>query len=293
MAANGFRLAPQRPIPAQIRSVARFELESAAKRLEAAGAGRPGVAIHDARKSIKKVRAVLRLMRPELERTYRLENRRLRDIARKLAEFRDAGAVIGTLDRIAKRYSTEGPLPALAIARRTLAKKKRETMDENKVRSVLKAMAAELRSIAARAGKWPLRTRGFEAVEPGLEMTLRRGRKAFARARKHPAAGNFHEWRKRAKDHWYHIRLLADIWTKDLKAYEKHLDDLQECLGEHHNLVILREALKPLPPEVEAVVDRYEKELRAEAESLAAAIYERKPRRLVKEIRSAASGGGR
>ena len=49
-------------------------------------------AIHEVRKSCKKIRAVLRLVRPQFEETYQFENAWFRDTAKGLAELRDAEA---------------------------------------------------------------------------------------------------------------------------------------------------------------------------------------------------------
>jgi hypothetical protein len=59
--------------------------------------------------------------------------------------------------------------------------------------------------------KWPIATDGFAALEPGFEMTFRKGRTAFALAQKRPGPKNYHDWRKRVKDHWYHVRLMEDL----------------------------------------------------------------------------------
>ena len=42
---------------------------------------------------------------------------------------------------------------------------------------------------------------------------------AMDAAAKDPTADNFHEWRKRVKDHWYHSRLLWPVWQKPMKAF--------------------------------------------------------------------------
>ena len=64
-------------VPDGIRRTAREELESAANQLEGRAGATRDEAIHEARKSIKKVRGVLRLMRPELGETYGAESARL------------------------------------------------------------------------------------------------------------------------------------------------------------------------------------------------------------------------
>ena len=52
-----------------------------------------------------------------------------------------------------------------------------------------------------------LRRENWKALEPGLDRGYRRGRHAFERARTKPTVDNLHEWRKRAKDLWYALRL--------------------------------------------------------------------------------------
>ena len=69
----------------------------------------------------------------------------------------------------------------------------------------------------------------------------------MARARKHPLPENYHEWRKRVKDHWYHVRLLEGFGTLGCGSYEKSLKELETLLGEDHNLVVLREKCKRSP----------------------------------------------
>ena len=82
-------------------------------------------AIHEARKSIKKVRALLRLVSAELGGTYPRENARLRDIARRLSEFRDAFAIIETFDDLKKKYKDETRNKLQSVRAGLIRKRKR------------------------------------------------------------------------------------------------------------------------------------------------------------------------
>src|SRR5689334_17059489 len=87
-----------------VRRIALEELDEAVSQLGGArGAGRDE-AVHEARKSVKKVRALLRLVQPELGDTYRGESRVLRDAGRTLSAFRDAGSVIEALGKLREKY---------------------------------------------------------------------------------------------------------------------------------------------------------------------------------------------
>src|SRR5262245_24048449 len=86
--------------------------------------------VHDARKTLKKARATLRLMRDELGKSvYARENGALRDAARPLGSVRDARVLPQTLEELVARYGRAGrtlPLPRLERAlRRTLARERR------------------------------------------------------------------------------------------------------------------------------------------------------------------------
>jgi CHAD domain-containing protein len=159
---------------------------------------------------------------------------------------------------------------------------------------VLDEAARSLRNAAKGVEAWPLETDGYAAIGPGLEKTYRAGRKALERARKDSCPENYHELRKRVKDHWYHIRLLEDLWTDMMSAYEKSLKDLETWLGDDHNLVVLRErimaepAFHGKPQEIDLtlhLIDRYQKELRDKSLPLAERIYEEKPRDLTRRMK--------
>jgi hypothetical protein len=142
---------------------------------------------------------------------------------------------------------------------------------------------------------WPLQTDGFPAIAPGLRQTFRCGRKALVQVQDCPRPENYHEWRKRVKDHWYHVRLLEDLWTDVMQAYEKSLNDVQTWLGDDHNLVLLREQIVAEPDsygsdkEISLVLrhaEKYQKELRDSARSLGKRVYyEEKPRQFVYRMR--------
>src|ERR1019366_4549746 len=145
-----------------------------------------------------------------------------------------------------------------------------------------------------RPAQWPLAADGFEAIAPGLEATFRRGQKALARARKQPLAENYHGWRKRAKDHWYQVRLLEGVWDGTMPAYERRLKDLETWLGEDHNLVVLQEKAMAEPgfygrqPEIALfvkLIGKYHKELRGNALALGERIYDEKSRQFTRRMR--------
>jgi CHAD domain-containing protein len=202
-----YRLERDESVVAGLKRVVREEISSATEHLAGARKVSRDEAIHETRKSIKKTRALLRLMRRELGDTYAKENARLRDIAGRLSEFRDAFAIIATFDDLKKHYRKE-TVNKLQTVRAGLAKKKSCAGKPEDVAIVLDEAASALRKAATRVKTWPLQTDGYQAIGPGLEEIYRAGRKALAVVRKNPHADHFHQLRKRVKDHWYHVRLV-------------------------------------------------------------------------------------
>jgi hypothetical protein len=130
-----------------------------------------------------------------------------------------------------------------------------------------------------RLAQWPELKNGFDAtLAGGLRRTLRRGRRALARAATTRSADDFHELRKRVKDHWYQARLVATS-----RKHVERVDDLSRLLGEQHDLVITLQhidddALLPLIASERIRLER-------EALARAAELYDKDPRKWVKRVR--------
>jgi CHAD domain-containing protein len=281
-----YRLERDESVLKGLERVARHETESASAKL----AGREGIsrdkAIHEARKSIKKVRALLRLMKDELRGVDPAENVRLRDIARRLSHYRDAFVMVETFDDLKKRFRAE-TMRKLRTARAVLIKRRNEAGKDEDRGIVIDHAAAALARVSARVADWRLKDDGYAALAPGMERTFRACRAALEHVRENPTADNFHDLRKRVKDHWYHIRLLEGLWTDVMQAHEKSLKDLETWLGDDHNLAVLRERIVAEPSvygtkeEIDLMIDlidRYQTELRDKSVYLAGRIYAEKPR---------------
>ena len=288
-----YRLKASESVPEGIKRIVVEELDSATQRLSGRQRKDRDEAIHEARKSVKKIRGALRLVQFDLGTTYRKENRRFRDLGRKLSELRDAAAIIETFNAVLERHKSSLQTNTLDSIRHGLDKSKHETELNLDVEKVVERAIATLEGAKKRVRTWPLNADGFQAIAPGLKITFRRGRKIMATAYKDPRPENYHQWRKRVKDLWYQVRLIENLWAGVVQAHEASLKQLETWLGEDHNLVVLREKLESKPEDYGddkdvrlflTLAGEYQKELRENAMSLGRRIYEEKPRQFTKNI---------
>src|SRR5262245_65652883 len=98
-----FCLLAEESMEAGIKRVVTEEIDQAIEEIDNLRLKR-SEAIHEVRKHCKKIRSVLRLVRPQFEDTYQFENAWFRDTAKGLAELRDAEAIIEIYDDLLDKF---------------------------------------------------------------------------------------------------------------------------------------------------------------------------------------------
>jgi len=198
--------------------------------------------IHELRKNIKKLRGLIRLVRPVFA-DYAAENRALGEAGRAIGHLRDADVRAAGLADLADRARLpKAERDALLAA----AARDSDRPTAAEAEAALVAHLDALRLLRHRIDGWKVDAKGFAALEPGLERVLKRGARAMVAARRDPEGEPFHDWRKRVKDHWYHARLLTPIWPGMMTARATAAGDLGEMLGDARDLDLLAEALAPM-----------------------------------------------
>ena len=288
----GYRLHAGQPVAHEVHRVAARQLELAIQGLTAAGHAEHDDSVHDARRHIKKVRALTRLVRPALGGRYRDVNRRLRSVNRLLEPMADAQEAVATLTRVAQRDGEELSADVLQGVRAWLIRRESMAYEDAALSDVFDTAAALLRAERDAVMGWRLSRTGFRAIAGGLERTARAGRRAMARAITSSRSEDYHVWRQRAKDQWLHTRLLEGRCGNALALDERRLEALDGYLGECHNCAILGEILttdSTLDRDDAArclrALRRYERELRRCARRLGKAIYHETPKQYVRRVR--------
>ena len=108
---RAYGLRADEPLPEGVARVARGRIDHAIDELSGTSKSSPEEAVHNARKDIKKLRALLRLIRGELGKDiYRRENDAFRAAAAELAGTRDADVMVATIDDLGLDAAVSGPL---------------------------------------------------------------------------------------------------------------------------------------------------------------------------------------
>jgi CHAD domain-containing protein len=287
-----YRFTAGESVSENVRRVATEQIQSAISELEKTDPKQREEAIHEARKSVKRLRALLRLVRPGLGRTFRQENTALRDIGRSLSDLRDSAILLQTFDTLAEEPSDRKKTQTVRNGLRREKTVQDETTDFQKsMRDAARALA----EVGERVGEWPLTADGFDAIAEGLKAEYRGGRKAMPKALKKNDSLLFHEWRKRAKCQLFHVRLLQDLLGESWKEQEKQLHALESALGDDHNLLILRQHLKARAASLGGkkrvkqcirLASEREGRLRSEAQNLGEKLYTQKPKAFLRNLRA-------
>lgn len=294
-----YKFGGDEPTRAAIARCAREQLDLAVTALSEEINEDPVAAVHEARKAIKKERSLLRLARGAMPpKQRRAENAALREAARGLAGSRDAAVMAATLDQLSDRFA--GQLPSTTFEKlRDQLENGGGTQRSPTVSSALNGRPVQdLGAMRRRVEGWTLTADGWKAIQSGLLLGYRRGRRAFRRVRGGGSDEELHEWRKRVKDLWYHERLLAPISGPAVQGHAKDAHRLADLLGDDHDLALLRQALAsdavPVPADVDAVVkliDHRRGELQAEAVHIGARVYGESPKAFRRRMRRTWNAG--
>ncbi|MBC7923010.1 MAG: CHAD domain-containing protein [Ferruginibacter sp.] len=203
-------------------------------------------AVHAVRKRLKKIRALLRLVRSEIgAESFGRENIRYRDIGHRLSHLRDAAVMVRTLDQLKKAHPKAIPVIFFARTRARLVERQTRVseaflLEKDPLRAVTMAFR-EARQAGLELG---IQRDSFAAFTGNLKGIYRRGVKALGTVTRQPSTDHFHELRKEVKNLWYHTRLFTPAWPGFFQAYAQELNALGELLGEDHDLGVLADEIE-------------------------------------------------
>ena len=195
-------------------------------------------AVHDARRCLKRLRALLRLIRPALaEAVYERETKRLAGIGRLLAGERDRHVMQQTLLKLESQF---GPLADNAGKHvRSCLAQAHKGAKSGSAGDVRRKALSQLKPVRKAFAGPHIEHIELEHLMEGQELTYRKARRAFGKAYEQPSDESFHHWRKTVQQHWRHMQLLSRGWPEALSARADEAKALSQILGEDHDLAVL------------------------------------------------------
>ena len=279
-------------------------IDEALKQLEPAQPV-PDENIHTARKSLKKARATLRLLRNGMSaEAYQAENSGLRDAGRVLSPIRDARSLIDAFDSLHDRYANELEGVKLVPLQKILHSNLTEA--RRRLHLDLPAKSAELKNCIRILEDCKVLSRHehFSAIDPavtspGLQRIYRTGRKAFAKAKAARTTEALHEYRKQVKYLFNAIDGLDAAHNNGNNGNNgnskilKWADRLGDRLGDDHELAVLsleisRAMYMPVNSDVirilHELIERRRVKLEKNALKLGKKLYKPKPKKFRKDL---------
>ncbi|MGB3778795.1 MAG: CHAD domain-containing protein [Tunicatimonas sp.] len=253
----------------------------------------PHQAIHQTRKQLKKIRALLRLVRYQIgDETYQAANHYFRDAARLISDARDVSASWETAEQLQALLTTARDRQAVGRLKRHLrAKKGAITRYQVHGGQLLQSVQDALADAEQFHRAWTISDDGFEAVEKGIRSIYKQCQKRQAVAYAQFDTEAFHQWRKSVKYLRYQVDTLSPLWPGTLQALESELNRLTDFLGNDHDLMVLGETIehgKLMPPApTRSVLATLEEQRTTQQEAalpLALKLFDQKPKQFVADL---------
>lgn len=205
-------------------------------------------AVHETRKAMKRVRALLKLLRSAFsDADYKRENKRFGDIGRMLSAARDADVLAQRAAELARRTTGKSRAAALALAqsaRKTASKKPGGDLRSAAANGHLNEAIAALEAARKSIDRLELSSKSFTVVRKGLMKSYRQGRRIMGRCYDGGVDEDFHEWRKAVQAHWRHTALVSRAWPDMFEARMQLAKEMSDLLGEDHDLYVMIGAAK-------------------------------------------------
>jgi CHAD domain-containing protein len=209
------------------------------------GLGDPGAdknaAIHSARQGFKRLRALTRLGKTQLDADFEAENRRWRDAGRLLSGSRDTTVLLETFDKlVADGGAKLSPGDTARLRSRLAATGAPNGVAEQNdhMQEALQLLDDAEQRVASL--HWPSSTR---ALVRGLHKGQARLRRKWRKAHETGAADALHSWRKCVKDQAAQLRLFRRVVHNGLRDRRNEEKQAAEILGEEHDLWLLGDRL--------------------------------------------------
>ena len=277
------------PLTAGYRRIATECLDTALAALDTGGDR--DAAVHTVRKQCKQLRALIRLFHTSAAPERRMECRCFRDLGRSLSALRDARVALDVHGKLIERYRAVLDPCAGELVREGLSadlEQKRTAI----LAAVGDSLPQQLLAARQRARRLEAGDEAEKVLQRAFVRSYRRARRAAGAAAEYGHVEDFHEARKRSKDHWYQLEFLSQRWPHVTAPRIDTTRRLTEVLGDAQDWAVYRAAIERVANPasttaaalLSAVAASEERKLQAEALELFPRVFDVKPKRLADSI---------
>jgi CHAD domain-containing protein len=248
--------------------------------------------VHEARRHLKRLRAILELVRHAAEpQLIEAEQEVLRTAGHRLALTRDADVCLATFETLAATAR-------FAERRRLLAYFQKRSRDARRRlgNGKLAAIASLTRKSGFRIAEANLNAEGWSLFQRDLERSLRHARKLRPGSKEQADDAALHEWRKALKRLFHQLELFRPMLGKAQRVLLAAIERLCDVLGEIHDLYVLENSLREYYLKVagpggmdflQSLINARRKLLLRRACKLGAAVFRDKPKTVLRRIHRA------
>jgi CHAD domain-containing protein len=203
--------------------------------------------VHEVRKTLKRWRALMRLLaRPLGEQADQMRSE-ARELMRAIAGARDAQSALDALNDLRKV-----DLPISSTSIETIRARLTKMRDAAEAKSFTKAMRDRLSRYLDYATlsleRWPLKVIDFDIVTDGLTSTYRRARQLVPDTWSDSEAEHLHDLRRRVVEHRHQMDIIEPLWPRLGKVWAEEAQRLRNQLGSCQDLAVLAELTAPHQP---------------------------------------------
>jgi len=274
-----YQIAKKETLNESVHRIFREELGQTAKELNPPFKDLP-VALHNARKSFKKQRALVRLIRSVIgKEKFQDINYTLRDLGRRLSAKRDAHVLIETIHTLLEGTETSQYQPIINTLQRLKAN--HEEVDADFLQT-LQEMIDTINDLKTSITDLPKIPNSFDSLRPGIVRVYEQGQSARKTAQENRGSEHYHEWRKQTKYLWHQFQLLNPLWPEMMTVWADEVHHLSDFLSKEHDLAVFltyteyHDFYKLYPQAMQLLSSRIKsqrQELREKAHTLGARIY--------------------
>jgi CHAD domain-containing protein len=236
-----FQLDPAKDIGSNVRALGAVQVDRVLKRL--AIKSEQARAVHEARKTMKRLRALLRLIKPALDKkTFRANEDQLKEIGRSLSGARDIQAMLECIVRL-EAAEPEAAQEPVGIA----LKRQLEILQADAERPLPgksgTGLRKQLRLVRKAFAGFKIEADGADIIFTSIRKDYAAARDAFHHAYEADRDEAFHEWRKLVQRHWRQLLLIEAGWPSMIRPHIDTVHELADVLGDEHDLYMLAERI--------------------------------------------------